>query len=124
MTIAGTYKLFDYGYRSKNGQPFRPISDWYAGEIHYAPVDVNGRGFMSVTLRFAEKPEEFADVVAYCGTYEIDGNQIKHTVTMSVRPEYEGQRLDRTFKLENGVLELVFEDTPEFTKAAQWKRIL
>lgn len=118
MSIAGTYKLFNYGYTSKTGLPFKPISDWYSGEIHYSET-----GFMSVVLRFAEKPEEFSDIVAYCGTYRVDGNQIKHDVTMSVRPEYEGQKLDRAFVLKDGVLELVFEDTPEFKKAALWKRI-
>lgn len=83
--IAGTYELFKYEYAYKDGRS-KPISDWYKGEIHYSE-----NGSMSVVLRFAEKPEEFADVVAYSGRYRVDGNQIHHQVTMSVRPEYEGR---------------------------------
>lgn len=117
MSIAGTYRLFKYGYTSKHDAGFKPVSDWSGGVIHYSET-----GFMSVTLRFAEKPEEFADVVAYCGRYKVEGNKIRHDVTMSVRPEYEGQKLDREFMLKDDVLELIFEDTPEFRKTALWRR--
>lgn len=116
--IAGAYKLEKYGYTYKADGRFEDISDFYSGEIHYGD---NGR--MSVVLRFAEKPEEFADVVAYSGTYEVDGPKIHHVVTASVRPDYEGQKLDRTFTLKDGVLELTFEDTPEFVKAARWRKL-
>lgn len=49
-------------------------------------------------------------------------NQIQHFVTMSVPPEYEGQKLDRIFKLTNDILELEFENTDEFRKLALWKK--
>ncbi len=113
--ISGTYKLFKYGYFYKD--KFEAISEWYSGVIHYSDT-----GYMSVVLRFAEEPSEFSDIVAYSGTYKLDGNKIIHDVTMSVRPEYEGKRLDRIFKLEDDVLELEFENTPEFRKVALWKR--
>jgi hypothetical protein len=117
-SIAGTYKLFNYGYFHKADGKFKPISDWYSGVIHYSDT-----GHMNVVLRFAEKPEEFADVVAYSGTYRVEGSKIIHDVIMSARPEYEGQRLDRDFKIEGDVLELIFEDTDEFKKAAFWRKI-
>jgi hypothetical protein len=116
--IAGTYKLFNYGYHHKDDDRFEPISDWYQGLIHYSDT-----GHMNVVLRFAEKPEEFADVVAYSGTYRVEGSKIIHDVTMSARPEYEGQRLDRDFKIEGDVLELIFEDTDKFKKAALWRKV-
>lgn len=116
--IAGTYKLFKYGYFYKKQDKFEPISDWYSGEIQYTDT-----GHMSVILRFAEKPSQFSDVVAYSGTYKVEGNKIAHQVTMSVRPEYENKNLDRNFKLEDNVLELEFENTDEFKKIAFWKKI-
>jgi hypothetical protein len=116
--IAGTYKLIEYGYQSKTDQSFRPISDWYAGEIHYC-----NSGRMSVLVRFAEKPEEFSDVVGYSGTYQVQGRQIDHLVTMSVRPEYVGQTLSRDFHLENDILYTEFENTKEFIKFARWARV-
>jgi hypothetical protein len=123
-SIFGTYELIQYGYFFK--QPvsgfennFKPISEFYSGSIHYSET-----GFMSVVLRFAEKPAEFSDIVAYSGTYKVIENQIQHFVTMSVRPEYEGQKLDRVFKLTNDILELEFENTDEFRKVALWKKLL
>lgn len=116
--IAGTYKLFKYGYSYKNQDVFKPISDWYSGHIHYADT-----GYMSVVLRFAEAPTEFSEIVAYSGTYKVEGNKINHQVMMSVRPEYEGQSLDRVFTLSDNVLELEFENTLEFRKVAFWKKI-
>ena len=115
--ISGTYKLTKYGYFYKNSDKFEPISDWYSGVIHYSDT-----GYMSVVLRFAELPEEFTEIVAYSGTYKVEGNQIIHDVTMSVRPEYENKKLDRVFKLENDMLELEFENTDEFRKVAFWKK--
>lgn len=118
QNISGTYKLFKYGYFHTPDQRFEPISDFYSGEIQYTDT-----GHMSVILRFAKSPTEFSEIVAYSGTYRVENNQIQHKVTSSVRPEYEGQNLNRTFTLKEGVLELTFEDTPEFKKMAYWKRI-
>jgi hypothetical protein len=115
--ISGTYKLSNYGYSYKKDGSFKPISEWYTGMIHYAP-----NGYMNVIVRFAEKPEALDEVVAYSGTYKVEGNQIIHQVTSSVRPEYEGQILNRTFRLEGDELVTEFENTEEFIKAAKWKR--
>lgn len=116
--ITGSYKLQKYGYDYKKNKEFKPISEWYSGEIHYYD---NGR--MTVLVRFAEKPEDFTDLVAYSGTYSVQGNAISHQVTESVRPEYLGQKLDRVFKIENDVLYTEFENTEEFIKYANWKRL-
>lgn len=116
--IAGTYKVTEYGYAYKNENKFEPISNWFSGIIHYSET-----GYMSVVMRFAEKPEKFTDIVAYSGTYKVEGNEIIHQVTMSVRPEYENETLVRKFKIENGQLELEFENTDEFRKYAIWKKI-
>lgn len=117
-SLPGTYKLIEYGYASKIGKPFKPISDWYSGSIHYSET-----GFMNVIVRFDEKPEDFTDIVAYSGTYNINGDEIIHKVTDSVRPEYEGQVLNRRFKIADGVLYTEFENTDEFIKFARWKRL-
>ena len=116
--ISGSYQLFKYGYFKKSDENFEPISDFYSGEIHYMP-----NGHMSVVLRFAEEPTEFSEIVAYAGTYRIEGDTIQHEVTTSVRPDYEGQHLTRTFSLVDGVLTTIFEDTPEFRKMAFWKKM-
>lgn len=116
--LPGTYKLVEYGYHSKKGEPFRPISDWYSGSIHYSQS-----GYMNVIVRFAEQPEEFSDFVAYSGTYLVRGSEIIHQVTTSARPEYEGQTLNRNFKLKDDELYIEFENTDEFVKFARWKRL-
>lgn len=116
--ISGTYRLTRYGYFHSADQRFEPISEFYAGEIQYT-----SSGHMSVNLRFAQNPTEVSEIVAYSGTYRVEGKQIQHKVTSSVRPEYEGQNLNRVFRLTEDVLELTFEDTPEFKKMAFWKRI-
>ena len=115
--ICGTYNLVMYGYQYKNEDTFKPISDWYAGQIQYSE-----NGSMNVNVRFAEKPEEFADIVAYSGSYKISGQQIHHDITHSVRPEYVGQTLVRDFRLEGDELITEFENTDEFIKFARWKR--
>ncbi|MEQ1723437.1 MAG: lipocalin-like domain-containing protein [Pseudobdellovibrio sp.] len=118
INIAGTYKVVEYGYSYKNGKAFEPISEWFSGTIHYSET-----GYMSVIMRFKEKPEVFTDIVAYSGTYVVTNDEIIHQVNMSVRPDYEGQTLVRKFKIENGNLELEFENTDEFRKYAIWKRV-
>lgn len=116
-TIAGTYKLIKYGYEHKKESKFEPIADWYSGSIHYSE-----KGYMNVIVRFAENPTVMTEIVAYSGTYKVNGNQIIHHVTSSVRPEYEGQVLTRIFKLENDLLYVEFENTNEFIKYATWQR--
>ena len=118
QNIAGTYELIKYGYDYKNNQTFKPISEFYSGMIHYSET-----GFMSVTLRFAEKPEALDEIVGYCGNYKIEQNKIIHTVLSSVRPEYENQVLVREFKIVDNHLELEFENTADFRKFAIWKKI-
>lgn len=115
--LVGTYKLVKYGYEYKNEKKFTPISDWYSGVIHYSDS-----GYMNVIVRFAEKPEALEDVVSYSGTYKVEGDQIVHQVSHSVRPSYEGQTLSRTFRIENDELVTEFENTDEFIKYARWKR--
>lgn len=78
---------------------------------------------MSVIVRFAKAPEEFSEIVAYSGSYQIQGDQIVHQVKTSVRPDYEGQTLIRKYRLENDELITEFENTDEFIKFAVWKRI-
>ena len=117
--VHGTYKVINYGYAYKNEDRFEPIADWFSGVIHYSES-----GYMSVIMRFAKDPQNFKDIVAYSGTYKVVGDEIVHEVTMSARPEYEGQQLVRKFKLSaNGQLELEFENTPEFRKYAVWQRL-
>ena len=116
--IPGTYKLVKYGYDYKKDKRFKPISEFYTGMIHYADT-----GFMNVIVRFAEKPEALEDVVSYSGTYKVEGAEIVHQVTTSVRPDYEGQTLARAFRFEGDELVTEFENTDEFIKYARWKRL-
>lgn len=73
MNINGTYRLKKYGYSYKKTEEFKPISEWYAGEIHYQQ-----NGHITVLVRFAENPEDFKDIVAYSRTFEFVGNEIHH----------------------------------------------
>lgn len=116
--IAGTYKVVEYGYKYKTDNRFEPISDWFSGVIHYSD-----NNYMSVIMRFKEKPIDFKDVVAYSGTYKVQGDEIIHQVNMSVRPEYENEILVRKFKILDNAIELEFENTDEFRKYAIWKKI-
>lgn len=118
MSIHGSFKVVEYGYKYKADGKFEPISDWFSGVIHYSET-----GFMSVIMRFKEKPETLKDVVGYCGSFKVSEDEIHHTVNMSVRPEYDNEVLVRKFKLiDANTLELEFENTDEFRKYAVWKR--
>lgn len=117
MKLPGTYRLTRYGYDSKIEKKFTPISEWYSGVIHYSPD-----GYMNVTVRFAEKPEALDEIVAYSGSYKVEGDRIIHQVTMSARPSYEGQTLERAFRLEGDELITEFENTDEYIKFARWTR--
>lgn len=116
--LPGNYQLTKYGYDYKQTKQFKPISDFYTGSIHYS-----SDGQMSVIVRFAKSPEEFSEIVAYSGSYQVQGDQIVHQVKTSVRPDYEGQTLIRTYRIENDELITEFENTDEFIKFAIWKRI-
>lgn len=116
--ISGTYKLVDYGHYYKKDGTFEPISDWLLGYIHYSET-----GFMTVTIRFKEKPEALADVVSYSGTYKIQRNEVVHHVFISTKSSYDNQTLIRKFELENDELELELENTAEFRKFSTWKKI-
>ena len=115
--LHGAFNLVKYGYEYKNETRFEPISDWYSGQIQYSD-----NGTMSVIVRFAEKPTEFSEVVAYSGTYKVVSQQIHHIVTESVRPEYIGQTLVREFRIDGDELFTEFENTDTFIKFALWKR--
>lgn len=117
--LSGTYELVKYGYQYKNEEKFKPISDWYAGQIQYSE-----KGIMNVIVRFAEKPEDFTDIVAYSGTYKVMNQQIHHDIMHSVRPEYVGQKLVRDFRFEGDELVTEFENTDTFIKFARWKRVI
>lgn len=116
--ISGTYNLVKYGYQYKKEDKFKPISDWYSGQIQYSE-----HGTMNVIVCFAERPEDFSDIVGYSGIYRVLNQQIHHEVTHSVRPEYVGQKLVRDFRIEGDELVTEFENTEEFTKFARWKRL-
>ncbi len=116
--LPGTYKLVDYGYYYKKEGTFKPISEWFSGYIHYSET-----GFMTVTIRFKEEPQEFSDFVSYSGTYKVQNDEIVHHVLISVKPSYDGQLLNRKFKIEKDELELEFENTPELRKFSTWKKV-
>lgn len=116
--LIGTYKVTEYGYSYKKDKKFEPISDYFSGIIHYAED-----GYMNVVIRFKEKPENFKDIVAYTGTYQVKGDEIIHQVISSVRPEYENETLIRKFKIVGNTLETEFENTDEFRKYAIWQKI-
>ncbi len=119
MFINGTFQVTEYGYLYKKNQQFEPIADWFAGTIHYSST-----GFMSVIMRFKEHPENLKDIVAYCGSYKIQADEIHHHVAMSARQEYDNEVLVRKFKfLDSETLELEFENTDEFRKYAIWKKV-
>lgn len=119
MALNGSFQVVEYGYKYKNDGRFEPIADWFSGLIHYAET-----GFMSVIMRFKKDPENLKDIVAYSGSYKINGDEIHHQVTMSARPEYDNETLVRKFKMLDGnTLELEFENTDEFRKYAIWKKV-
>lgn len=116
MNLPGSYELVQYGHEYKSDKKFVPISEFYKGGIFYSED-----GFMSVIIRFAENPQ-LEDTVSYSGSYRVEGNRIIHDVTMSARPSYEGQSLERVYRLDGNELTLEFENTDEFIKFARWKR--
>lgn len=75
-------------------------------------------------MRFKKDPENLKDIVAYCGSYKVNNDEIHHYVAMSARAQYDNETLIRKFKfIDSNTLELEFENTDEFRKYAIWIRI-
>ncbi len=58
----------------------------------------------------AERAEAYSSYIAYCGTYEVEGNVVIHRVQMSLFPNWVGSAQERYFELSGD--ELVLRSVP------------
>ncbi|MEU6646722.1 lipocalin-like domain-containing protein [Saccharomonospora sp. NPDC046836] len=74
----------------------------------------------------AEKVAAYQSFLAYCGTFSVCGDQVRHQVDLSLFPNWVGAELVRTARWRDGELELLarLEDgTPEArTARLRWRR--
>ena len=106
---------------TSDGAVTHPLGERADGSILYTP-----RGWMTVTFvradraslstddvlggSEAERAEAYSSYVAYCGTYEVEGNVVIHRVQMSLFPNWVGSEQKRYFELAGD--ELVLRSPP------------
>lgn len=131
--IPGTYRLVSIT-ASTDGGPFR---DLYAqAPTGYAII--TGRRFMAVITAGgrhfgttqAHKAALFDSLIAYTGTYRVEGNHFITEVDVSWLEYFNGTDQGRTFRIEGNRLILTTfpapdRDDPSKTRVAQvvWERI-
>ncbi|WP_218776780.1 lipocalin-like domain-containing protein [Nostoc sp. T09] len=115
--LVGTWKLLSCETRTANGQVFYPLGDNPSGYIIYTE-----NGYVSVAMMRANRPQfQAGDIAAgtveekvaaadsyisYCGTYEIQDNQVIHHVEVSFFPNWVGVNQVRFVKLNGDILNL------------------
>ena len=118
--IIGAWKLISYTERPEDGSADTfPMGDSPSGLIIYSPD-----GYMSAQIMnpdrinfasddwfegtAAEYKQEGTTYIAYSGNYEVDqeNNILRHSMCVSLFPNWTGQTQERNVKIENGILKL------------------
>ena len=97
--LVGTYNLLSWENRYESGAITYPLGHDAKGVISYAPdgfmfvhIMANNRKNHSVNDLFGGKTSEIKDSatshISYCGTYEINGNEVIHHVSVSSFPNW------------------------------------
>ncbi|MBD2533671.1 lipocalin-like domain-containing protein [Nostoc flagelliforme FACHB-838] len=115
--LVGTWKLVSCETRTANGQVFYPLGENPSGYIIYTD-----NGYVSVAMMRANRPQfQAGDIaagtveekvaaadsyVSYCGTYEIQNNQVVHHVEVSFFPNWVDANQVRYVQLNGDLLTL------------------
>lgn len=77
----------------------------------------------------AEGADLYRTMLAYSGTYSIDGNQVTHQIEVSWNQSWSGTKQQRTFEVQGDILTIKTEPTispvngKKIVAALVWKRI-
>jgi hypothetical protein len=116
-TPVGTWRLASWVGTSADGTVIHPLGEaavgmllltedgWFSGQ-----ASTGQRHRSTATSPFAVPDDEAAEMaksyVAYCGTYEIEGNRAIFTGSVSLFPNWVGVRQVRTWHFDGDVLVL------------------
>ena len=119
--LVGRWRLVSWSTGTADGAVAYPFGERAEGSLVYTP-----RGWMTVTLAKAdraslstddlvggsnaERAVAYSSYVAYCGTYEVEGDVVTHRVQMSLFPNWVGSEQKREFELSGD--ELVVRGPP------------
>ena len=115
--LVGRWRLLSWSNRAGNGANEYPFGERAEGNLVYTPG-----GWVTVTLAKAdraqlstddlvgggegERAEAYSSYIAYCGTYEVEGNVVIHRVRMSLFPNWVGSEQVRDFEVSGDELVL------------------
>jgi len=92
--FTGTWKLKEWVYRRKGREDSHPYGVDASGMLMY-----NRHGSMSAILMRADRSEESdSGYVSYYGTYKVDQQSVTHHVELSLRPQWLGKSLVRSYE--------------------------
>ena len=78
--LIGSWTLVSEGHFDPSGR-YTPVGDHMSGQLIYA-----SDGSMSVLITIVPRPATLNDVIAYSGTFSIEGNKILHHIKISSQP--------------------------------------
>ena len=102
--VVGTWRLVSWEVKKADGRIYLPFGQDLDGYIGYT-----AQGRVSVFMRLQLK------TVFYAGTYDIEGNEITHHVTVADRLSTEGRDLVRTVLFEGARISLTTIEPPPRT---------
>lgn len=80
--LVGSWVLVKHGHFDRSGQ-YHSTGGQMRGELIYAPD-----GSMSVLIMMVPEPAQLSDIIAYSGTFSIDGNKVLHHIEVSANPKH------------------------------------
>ena len=115
--LQGTYNLISWENRHESGKITYPLGPDAKGIISYSPdgfvfvhIMANNRTKHAVSDMFGGEVSEIKDSatthISYCGTYEIEGNEVIHHVFISSFPNWVLSDQRRKFECNNDQLAL------------------
>ena len=113
--LIGTYRLISWENRHESGKISYPLGPDAKGLISYSPdgfvfvhIMANHRAKHTVSDLFGGDPDEINNSatthISYSGTFEITGNEVIHSVSISSYPNWVPSEQRRCWKFENGKL--------------------
>ena len=117
-TLVGTYDLLSWENRHESGVITYPLGPDAKGVISYSPdgfvfvhIMANNRIKHSVGDLFGRKISEIKDSatshVSYCGTYEINGREVIHHVSVSSFPNWVNSEQRRNWQFQDDKLFII-----------------
>ena len=133
--LVGSWKLERFVLEATDGTISHPYGEDLTGYLFY-----NEEGFMSAAFMSAERGQvpdgelgaaaaasSYDQYMAYCGPYEITGDQIRHFVEVSSLEAWTGTIQDRWFKIDGDQLDLTTASLSVGTDAPVgrlvWRRV-